>query len=527
MDKELLYKEYIENNLSVDEICSKYNMTKAMVYNRLHKYDIKKSQQQITECLHRINLQKYGVKSTSQLDSVKNKMKQTCLEKYGTTSSLLNADVKEKTKQTNLQRYGSEHSSSNEEVKQKIKQTTFNKYGVDVISKHPDYVNKMKQTNLQRYGSTCYLHGHDKIKIREKIRNSLYKHNRDCTIQEANEINNHIELYCGNKDILYDFINNNYLVKGIKPTITILAHDSGIEYNTIASYIRKYDLTEYIELNQPSSKYELELLDLLKSWGITNIILHSRQLIKPHEVDIYLPDFNLGIEFNGSFWHSEYNKDKKYHQDKSIKALENGFFIYNIYEYEWLNTNLKDKLINQLKNLLFKNDHKIYARKCEIKIINRDQKSQFLKLNHIQGNDSSKLNLGLFYKNELISVMTFCRPRFNKKYDWELSRYCSKNNTNVIGGASRLFKYFINNFMNDNETVISYNDIGKTKGTVYEMLGFEKHSLTSPNYIWWKKEDIYKTRYQTMMINESVIMHNSGYLKIYDSGNFSWIYKKE
>ena len=128
--------------------------------------------------------------------------------------------------------------------------------------------------------------------------------------------------------------------------------------------------------------------------------------------------------------------------------------------------------------------------------------------------------------------MTFCKPRFNKKYDWELSRFCCKANCNVIGGASRLFKYFMDTYKPN--SVISYSNIAHTRGNLYKMLGFTLHEITPPNYVWCNGHETL-SRYQCQKHklleqgykgnSETEIMHNRGYYRIYDCGNKVWIIK--
>ncbi len=88
---------------------------------------------------------------------------------------------------------------------------------------------------------------------------------------------------------------------------------------------------------------------------------------------------------------------------------------------------------------------KIYARNCEIVDISKDTIMQFLNENHSQGYASSIVNYGLIYKDELVQVMSFGKPRFNKFYSWELIRDCTKNGVEVVGGVSKLWKHFIDN----------------------------------------------------------------------------------
>ena len=128
--------------------------------------------------------------------------------------------------------------------------------------------------------------------------------------------------------------------------------------------------------------------------------------------------------------------------------------------------------------------------------------------------------------------MTFCKPRFNKKYEWELSRFCSKNNCNVIGGASKLWKYFIKKYKP--QSIISYSNTAHTRGKLYETLGFNLDSISEPNYVWWKNDFKSLSRYQCQKYkllqegfegnSEAEIMHNRGYYRIYDCGNKVWIW---
>ena len=204
-------------------------------------------------------------------------------------------------------------------------------------------------------------------------------------------------------------------------------------------------------------------------------------------------------------------------------------FIYHIFEWEWKTK--YNKIINQIKNLINQNEYKIPARKCTIKQIESKEKNKFLEENHLQGADRCNIALGLYYEDILVALMTFTKPRFNLKYQWELSRFCCKANYNVIGGASKLFKYFINNYNPMN--ILSYSDIAKTRGTLYEKLGFVLDHISEPNYIWTNNIDV-KTRYQcqkhklkelNIKGSETDIMKELGYHKIYDCGNKVWIWK--
>ena len=180
------------------------------------------------------------------------------------------------------------------------------------------------------------------------------------------------------------------------------------------------------------------------------------------------------------------------------------------------------------------NKDKIYARNCHIKLIDNPECKEFLNKYHLQGNISSSIRLGLYYNNELVQVMTFGKPRFNKKYDYELLRLCSKSNTNDVGGAEKLFKYFINTY-NPN-SIISYCDIAKGKGLIYKKLNFNLLTINSPNYVYINSKYEIKTRYQCQKhklksflpkfdinLSERQNMLNNKYLQVFDSGTKTYV----
>ena len=124
------------------------------------------------------------------------------------------------------------------------------------------------------------------------------------------------------------------------------------------------------------------------------------------------------------------------------------------------------------------------------------------------------------------------------KNTWELTRFCSKLNTQIIGGASKLFKYFVTTMNPDK--VVSFSDIAHTSGKLYEILGFQKVSVSAPNYVW---VDYYDTKFYTRvrcqkrflkkLLNdenldlsktEKQIMEEHGFLRVYDSGVIRWEY---
>jgi hypothetical protein len=234
------------------------------------------------------------------------------------------------------------------------------------------------------------------------------------------------------------------------------------------------------------SAAETEICDFLRANGITNIIQSNRSIISPQELDIYIPDRNIAIEFNELYYHSEMNgKNKSYHLNKTINCDKKGIRLIHIFDDEWIKK--KDIVLKRLLNILGKTDSRIYARNTTIKEITKEEKNKFLNETHIQGSDKSTIMLGSYYHDELIAVMTFLKPRFalgNKKKEqdkYELSRYATKN-ISYIGGASKLLSYFIKIYKP--KSIISFADRRWSVGNLYEQLGFKKVNNGSPNY-WY------------------------------------------
>lgn len=282
------------------------------------------------------------------------------------------------------------------------------------------------------------------------------------------------------------------------------------------------------------SSHELEISEFLSEFS-DEIITSKRNIIPPLQLDIFLPKHNIGIEFNGLYFHSEEFKDKKYHLNKTNRCNEIGVRLIHIFEDQWLFK--KDIVKSRLLNLIGKTPNKIFARKTEIVIIGYDESKVFLENNHIQGNVNGSIRLGLKYEGNLVSLMVFNRPRIGigKKYNgYELSRFCNKLNTNVVGGASKLFNYFIKNYEFDE--IVSYADLSWSNGDLYKKLGFKSNKQNRPNYSYvigknrkhrfnFRKAVLIDQGYDPTM-SESEIMKMRNIYKIYDCGTLTFKYKK-
>ena len=264
---------------------------------------------------------------------------------------------------------------------------------------------------------------------------------------------------------------------------------------------------------------------------------NNRIEISPQELDIYIPSKNIAIEFDGLLYHSSgysslsacnsLEEYPLYHLEKTQACNEKNIQLFHIFENEWRDK--KEIWKSVLLNAIGKSE-RIYARKCEIREVSSKETKEFLNANHLQGACSSKVNIGLYSGNTLVSLMTFGKPRYNKQYEWELLRFCNVLNTSVIGGAGKLLSYFIKNY--NPKSILSYANLRWSTGNLYERLGFELISQSSPNYFYFNNDLILHSRIEFQKhklkdkletfdpsLTESENMYNNGYRKIYDCGN--------
>lgn len=324
---------------------------------------------------------------------------------------------------------------------------------------------------------------------------------------------------------------------GYTPTIKQLSRLLGVNESTIGVYIHRYKTEDLVDMTPMVSEYENEIYEYIREIYDKDIVRSSRTIIGGnYELDIYLPDSKLAVEFNGNYWHSELQKDKHYHRDKTIRCIENNIQLLHIFEYEWVNN--KEVVKRYLYSVIHGADTIVNGRNTVVKEVDDiDEVKNILEANHIQGYAQSSINIGLYYNNKIVGIMTFGRPRFSANtYEYELIRLCYEYNIGVVGGSEKLFSYFCKKY-NPN-SVVSYCNLSKFKGIIYNKLGFKQAELSKEGYVWVNNNKVL-SRYQTQKnelirnglgeVNqtEDEIMHSLNYYKIYDCGNIKYEYYKE
>ena len=291
-----------------------------------------------------------------------------------------------------------------------------------------------------------------------------------------------------------------------------------------------------IKCSNNFSQKEKDLLSFIKSIYKGKIINNSKSIIPPLELDIYIPEHSLAIEFDGLYWHSELYKDKNYHLNKTKLCEEKGIRLIHIFEDEW---EYRLNIVKaRIKHALRIYNYKVYARKCEVYQIENGESKEFLESYHIQGNCSSSVKLGLYSENKLAAVMTFGKCRFSKEYEYELLRYCCLADYNVIGGAGKLLKAFERGW--EPKSIVSYCDLRWGTGNLYKQLGFKYSHNSKPTYqyfqdnkkkvrnresrIKYQKHKLHKKLENFISsLSEHENMLNNNYLRIYDCGNMVFI----
>lgn len=446
------------------------------------------------ECKREFDRQTLREKAVPKVRSAETveKRKKTCIEKYGVDNPFKARSIQEKIKETNIKNLGVAHPAQNKSVVEKMEATNKSRHGGVWNSQTPEHIAKTKQH------------------FRELV--DTFERENNCTqiekiISEYGQGFYQLDLpkiQYGR----YRFISNEYLETIKKHYQETLAHKTHAEQ----------EIYEYCKVLLGES---------------IDIISNSRQIIKDKEgrcleLDIYIPEKRLAIEYNGIYYHSA--KDKYYHLTKTEACESKGIRLLHIWEDLW---NSKKNIYKSIiASALGVYQEKIYARKCICREISQSDYEDFLNRNHIQGTVQSKIRLGLFYNEKLVQVAGWGKSRF-KSSEYELHRMCSKLGTQVVGGFSKLIKHSgINHF-------VSYVDRDLFTGSGYIRAGFKLTGETKPGYFYSNSRlqrvnrmtaQKHKLKKLLKSFNEELSevenMRNNGYFQLWDCGNYVVEYGK-
>ena len=479
---------FVRGMLLSDELKEKRSAKAKETFLKKYGVDNPAKSKEVLAKIQKTNLERYGVEYSAQSDIVKEKVKTTNLKKYGVEYSFQANEVKDKIKATNLERYGVDNPSKSDIIKTRIVESNRKNLGVDYPMQSKDVMDKSRVTSFEKYG-TEYPNQSDIVK--SKIDASTLEHygvNRVCKLDEF-------------KQKVVDTNRERY----------------GVDY-TCLIYSGK--------LRGNDSSYNRSFAELLDDNGIK----YEREFL----LQKYSYDFKVGetlIEINPTATHNThfnpYGKnriDANYHRDKSKLAKDSGYSVIHVFDWDDV-----DKVVQLLKFRVT-----AYARKCDVKVVSEIDTNNYLDMHHLQGTcRGQKIRLGLYHDNQLVSLMTFGKSRFNKSCEYELLRYCS--HYNVVGGAEKLFKYFVDK----PNSIVSYCDTSKFSGKVYDALGFKYIKTNSPRKHWYSLKEkrhitdglllsqgydrLFKENHGKGTSNEELIL-SRGYLPVYDCGQATYIW---
>lgn len=428
-------------------------------------------------------------------NSVKLKTENTCMERYGVKTNLVTKEAKEHYADVMIEKFGVDNPFKSAVVQQGIKDYWFEEFGVTNPSQVEEIQDKITETHLLKYNRIRANQSHFSDESYE------LKYNKQALVELYNDVGLNI--------------------KEIAEKLNVGHSQLCIQFKNLG-----------IEIHQNVGQQQV--YNFIKSMYFDEIIFNDRKLLDGKEIDIFLPELNIGFEYDGIFWHSEDSSGKKnYHMEKDKLAKLKGIKLYHILDLEWNN---KQDLVKSRISSFLGNNKTIYGRKTEIKILDKKLATKFFNDNHFYGSAGASFYVGLEYEGEIVAAMSFGKSRYNS-YQFELIRFCSLQGHNVIGGASKLFKYSVEKLNADN--VVSFCDLRWGTGKVYETLGFEHIRDNGPSYSYTHNYRTYESRikYQKHKLekilpvfdnnlSEWENMKNNKFDRYWDSGNGVYVWTR-
>jgi very-short-patch-repair endonuclease len=504
--KKSIESSKLKNNgfyyFQTDDFKTKSDQTKIKRYGTKNHMEVPEIRKKFFDSISKI--------TEEQQKEIIKKRNETKFIKYGDA----NYNNRDKFNETLNERYGGHHLKL-EEFQNKSKKTHFDHYGVEfplqIKSNQDKAINKQKELFDGLYVSSDEY----KEKVIKQRYNSVIKRIEDRGF------------------IFIDYVDDKYA--------TIKCKKCGNEF-THTQVFREYDII-CRKCYPITSDNSLNIfMESIFDDNNINYLKNDKKLLNRKEVDYVLPSYNIGFEINGNYYHSEIygKKDKNYHIDKTKKLNVIGIKLIHIFEDEIKKS--PNIVFSRIKNILNITENKIFARKCIIKEISKSESKIFLEKNHLQGDLVDKIRTGLFFNNELVSVMTFGMKRkslgnTSMNNEYELLRFASKLDTNVIGGFSRLLKYFIKEYQPFK--IITYAD-SRWSGiipeeTIYYKCGFKFIHQSDPNY-WYVSTKDFLHRFHRFTFRkdklvkegfskdktEWEIMQERGFDRIWDCGTMKF-----
>jgi len=553
LDDNEIKRLYLEEKWTILDISNYFKVNHGTIRLRLKRSNTPlRSHSQNQKLV--MNRKEVKEKTTKTSIKSNNKRIKTNIQKYGTEVPSNNKEIKKKWLKEHKEKHGVLWPNQRQEVRDKYVNTCNNKYSVSNVSKVSEVQekisdnrwknkteeelqeisNKRKETLINNFGVDNPLKNNN---IKKKVKENRWLNKTKEELEEIKEkaqktrIKNRLPEIERNLKLLNLELVDNF--NNVTDFMNIKCTKCNTKFKTVLDYIfNGYGLCPKC-FPRSISSYESEIQNFILTLPNIDIDTNNRTFLSNNkEIDILIRNKKIAIEFDGLYYHSDkFMIDKNYHLDKMIECEKLGYMLIHIFEDEWIYK--KEIVKSRIKQIMSISDSiKIYARNCYIKEISNKEKNNFLDKYHIQGIDISKISLGAFYNNQLVSVMTFSRGNIAKGSKseegvWELNRFCSDYQYHVIGIASKLLTYFKRNYQW--KKIFSYADRRWSDGNLYKKLGFKLEKVTDPNY-WYVKGlkrlhrfSLRKKLNEPKDIPEWILRQKDGYFRVWDCGNIKFI----
>ena len=290
---------------------------------------------------------KYGDENYSNLD----KSKETNIKKYGVENIFERVDL---IKIANIKKYGVDHHMKCKSVYNKYKRNMMSSYGVENQFQRPTIkdeikntrktqqskiLKKIKSTMLDRYGVDNAMKSE---MVRDKARSTIRKNTIDHIFNGNRLCDKLVPLFDASE---YKDVKSQYKFKCIECNSVVIGDlDAGKIPRCQTCF----------PICPGKSEPEKEIVSFLESI-IPNveIVKNTRKVIRPLELDIYIPYYKTAIEYNGLHWHTKEfgGKDENYHLNKTVLCENINVKLIHIFEDDWCDNQEVTK--DNIKNVIF------------------------------------------------------------------------------------------------------------------------------------------------------------------------------
>lgn len=513
-DPSLNYKSHLIVCVSCDYCNANYDVK---VNNRkiAHKV-VSKDACVKCRCLKReeVALSKYGVSHTGKLPQARQKMSKL------NSDRLKSDEFKERARQTNLAKYGVDIASKGQAAKNKTKDTLKKKHGANSTADIPGVKEKIAETCERKYGAKTYLISESGKKKIGEINRAKYGTEYPSQNEEVKErIRQTNRANCGYDYQLQDperaakfalTSNQTKIAKGTilhkdGKTLKQLALDTGFSKTRFSKLMKIHGVDEALTMSPKVSSLEQFMGKILTELGCE---FETQFKVDNRRADFFIPAANLIIETNGLYFHSEYFLDKNYHVDKRALYIKNGYLpLFFTDEEVYTKTPIVKSIIN---NKLGKSK-RIFARKCEL-VKNPESAPNFVRDSHLMG--KGKGDYFCLLNNS--SIAACLQVKRIKGDEYEVSRFCTALDINVVGGFSRLVKYAIEQL--NISKLHTFIDQRYGSGTYLAEMGFLPIAKAYPSFRW---TDGTKSFHRLKFPGKSG--YENGMVKIWDCGQQRYI----